>query len=97
MMQCDYFILTALAGRHAIWKSTATIETIVERELLKAAEYFRDRDQEVYDAINKTLLDELQHKELGETHANYPSSLDPLVISAATVSASVSKKLAEKI
>jgi ubiquinone biosynthesis monooxygenase Coq7 len=92
-----YGFVTALGGRRAVWKSTAVIEGIVERELLEAAAFFRERDPEVFAAIHRILLDELQHKELGESHAPGEHELDGVVSSAAQAGATVSKTLAEKL
>lgn len=92
-----YGFFTALGGRQAVWKSTATIEAIVERELLVAAEFFRTRDPEVHAAIHTILLDELQHKELGQTQSAIAGKLDALVDSAAHAGATASKKLAERL
>lgn len=46
-----YGVLTALAGRRAIWRSTAVIEDIVERELTEAAAFFKEHDAEVCELI----------------------------------------------
>ncbi|CAN0481145.1 unnamed protein product, partial [Phaeothamnion confervicola] len=46
-----YGVVTALAGRRAIWRSTAVIEAIVERELKEAADFFEERDSEIHGAI----------------------------------------------
>ena len=92
-----YGFFTALAGRRAVWRSTAVIEGIVERELLEAASFFQARDPEVHSAIHSILLDELQHKEQGEAHSREGRKLDAIVDSAAQAGAAASKKLAEKL
>ena len=92
-----YGFITALGGRRAIWKSTAVIEAIVERELLDAAAFFEGSDPEVHAAIHRILLDELQHKQAGELRSEGVGSLDSVVSTAAQVGAAASKKLAEKL
>jgi ubiquinone biosynthesis monooxygenase Coq7 len=92
-----YGALTALGGRRAVWKSTAVIENVAERELLKAAAFFQDRDREIYDAIQTILIDERQHKERGQESILGAGSIEGLVESAARASTKVSKTLAEKL
>lgn len=92
-----YGFLTALFGRRAVWKSTAVIEAIVEKELLEAAEFFRERDSEVYGAIHRILLDELEHKEQGLAASADRASADALIESIAAGGAAAAKKLAEKL
>lgn len=92
-----YGFITALGGRQAVWKSTAIIEGIVERELLEAAAFFETRDYEVHSAIHKILLEELQHKEHGEANSMSTGKLDAVVRAAAKASALASKKIAEKL
>jgi|RhiMethySRZTD1v2_1073278.scaffolds.fasta_scaffold49365_4 ubiquinone biosynthesis monooxygenase Coq7 len=92
-----YGFFTALGGRKAVWKSTAVIESIVERELLQAAAFFATRDPEVHAAIRTILLDEIQHKRQGEANSPDTGKLGAVVGSAAQVGAATSKKLAERL
>jgi 3-demethoxyubiquinol 3-hydroxylase len=92
-----YGFLTALGGRTAVWKSTAVIEGIVERELLEAAKFFETRDPEIYAAIHAILLEELQHKGQGEANSQDAGKVGAVVGSAARASAAASKKLAERL
>jgi ubiquinone biosynthesis monooxygenase Coq7 len=92
-----YGVLTALGGRRAVWKSTAVIENVAERELLKAAAFFRERDPEVHNAIQTILIDERQHKERGQENILNAGKLEAFVGSAAQASTKVSKSLAEKL
>jgi ubiquinone biosynthesis monooxygenase Coq7 len=92
-----YGVATAMAGKRAIWKSTAVIEAIVEREMLEAASFFKEQDPEIYAAINRILIEELQHKQVGELQSQGVRVLDAVVSSAAQAGATASKKLAEKL
>jgi 3-demethoxyubiquinol 3-hydroxylase len=92
-----YGVLTALFGRRAIWKSTAVIEETVERELKVAAVFFEYTDYEVHSAIQLILLDELQHKQLGESGSQGAGPVDGAVSTAAKTGASISKNLAERL
>jgi len=92
-----YGVVTAMAGKRAVWKSTAVIETIVEREMLEAASFFQAYDPEIHAAIHRILVEERQHKQAGELQSQGVSSLDAAVISAANAGAAASKKLAEKL
>jgi 3-demethoxyubiquinol 3-hydroxylase len=92
-----YGLLTALGGRRAVWKSTAVIENVAERELLKAAAFFQDRDPEIYDAIQTILIDERQHKEQGQANILNSGGIEAVVGSAANAGTKVSKTLAEKL
>jgi ubiquinone biosynthesis monooxygenase Coq7 len=92
-----YGVFTALGGRKAVWKSTAVIEGIVERELLEAAAFFETRDLEVHAAIQTILLDELEHKRQGEANSLGVGSLAVAVDSVAQLGAAASKKLAERL
>jgi ubiquinone biosynthesis monooxygenase Coq7 len=92
-----YGVATALFGRRAIWKSTAVIEGIVERELMQAALYFENTDREVHGAMQRILVDELQHKQLAESRAPGAGSIDGVVSTAAKTGASVSKHLAGRL
>jgi len=92
-----YGFITALLGRRAIWKSTAVIEGIVEKELLDASEFFRTRDEQIYIAIHKILLDELQHKARAEANSQNKTDIDGLISPIAKAGANLSKKLAEKL
>lgn len=92
-----YGFMTALFGRRAIWKSTEVIEGIVEKELIKAAEFFDGKDQVIHTAIMEILEDELQHK--NDAHANClgVAATDKIIEPAAKTGAYLSKKLAEKL
>jgi ubiquinone biosynthesis monooxygenase Coq7 len=92
-----YGVATAMAGKRAIWKSTAVIEAIVERELLEAASFFKAQDPEIYAAINRILIEEIQHKQVGELHSQGVSVLDAVVKSVAQAGATASKKIAERL
>jgi len=92
-----YGIVTGLGGARAVWKSTAVIEGIVERELLEAARFFEQRDPEVFVVIQQILSDEVEHKRLGEAEAPGHKQRDSVVTSAAHAGASASKKLAERL
>lgn len=92
-----YGVATAMAGKRAIWKSTAVIETIVEREMLEAAAFFKTHDPEIHAAIHRILVEELQHKQAGELQSQGVGALDAVVSSAAQAGATASKKLAEKL
>lgn len=92
-----YGVTTALAGRRAIWRSTAVIEAIVERELNEAASYFQIRDPEVYEAIQQILIDELEHKLAGETNSPGVASIDRVVEPAARGGATAAKELAKRL
>lgn len=88
-----YGVFTALLGRNAIWKSTATIEAIVEKELIEAADSLKNDYFEIYTAIHKILIDEIQHKEAGEAY-NGQGRFDYAVSQTATYVAVLAKKLA---
>ncbi|WP_395703115.1 demethoxyubiquinone hydroxylase family protein [Aquabacterium sp.] len=92
-----YGVVTGLGGRRAIWKSTAVIEAIVERELREAATHFEHSDPEVHAAIHRILLDEMQHKLAGELQSPGDGPLDAAVGTAARAGAAASKRLAEKL
>jgi ubiquinone biosynthesis monooxygenase Coq7 len=92
-----YGFVTALGGRRAIWRSTAVIEGIVERELLEAAAFFEARDPEVHAAIHRILLDELEHKQAGERQSPGSAPLDEAVGAAARTGAAASKGIAGKL
>ena len=92
-----YGVATALVGKRAIWKSTAVIEAIVEREMLEAASFFQKYDPEIHAAIHRILVEELQHKQVGELQSQGVGALDAAVSSAARAGAAASKKLAEKL
>ena len=92
-----YGVVTALAGRRAIWRSTAVIEAIVERELNEAADYFRTRDPEVYQAIQQILIDELEHKLAGEANSPGVATIDKVVEPTARIGAAASKELAKRL
>jgi ubiquinone biosynthesis monooxygenase Coq7 len=92
-----YGALTALGGRHAVWKSTAVIEGIVERELLEAAAFFEVRDPEICAAIRRILLDEQEHKQQGEANSPSTGKVGTVIGSAAQIGAATSKKLAERL
>jgi ubiquinone biosynthesis monooxygenase Coq7 len=92
-----YGAVTALGGRRAVWKSTAVIEGIVERELLEAAAFFEDRDPEICAAIHRILLDEREHKQQGEANSLDAGKVDASVGVAAQIGAATSKKFAERL
>jgi 3-demethoxyubiquinol 3-hydroxylase len=92
-----YGALTALAGRRAIWRSTAVIESIVERELKAAADFFEHRDPEIHGAILKILAEEVAHMIAGENNSPGSSPVDGLVTPAARAGASAAKGLAERL
>jgi ubiquinone biosynthesis monooxygenase Coq7 len=92
-----YGIATGIGGPRAVWKSTAVIESIVEKELLEAAQFFQSRDPETYALIQLILEEETEHKRLGEAQAPGQKQLDGLVSSAAHAGATASKKLAERL
>lgn len=92
-----YGVVTALLGRRAIWKSTAIIEAIVEQELLAASEFFRAHDPQVSAAIEKILLDELQHKEQAQAQSLGWATIDAYIEPMAVAGAQLSKNLAEKL
>jgi len=92
-----YGVLTALGGRRAIWRSTAVIEGIVERELNQAALFFESRDDEVHRAIQSILQEELAHKTLGEANSPGDQALDKLVTPLAQAGAMTSKGLAKRL
>jgi ubiquinone biosynthesis monooxygenase Coq7 len=92
-----YGVLTALAGRRSVWRSTAAIEAIVERELTEAATFFKEKDAEVFSLIQKILAEEIQHKIAGEENSLGSKPIDRVIDPAANVGASVSKGLAERL
>lgn len=92
-----YGVLTALAGRRSVWRSTAVIEAIVERELTEAAEFFKDKDAEVFSLIQKILAEEVEHKLTGEEHSPGSRAIDKFIDPTAHAGASVSKSLAERL
>ncbi|WP_394559511.1 demethoxyubiquinone hydroxylase family protein [Aquipseudomonas alcaligenes] len=92
-----YGVITALAGRRAIWRSTAVIEAIVERELNEAAIYFQIGDPEVYQAIQQILIDELEHKLAGEANSPGAASIDRVIEPAARGGATAAKELAKRL
>jgi 3-demethoxyubiquinol 3-hydroxylase len=92
-----YGVLTGLAGRRAVWRSTAVIETIVERELEEAAQYFQGRDSEVHQAILEILAEEVAHKIAGSANSPGSAPVDDLVDSVARAGAITSKSLAERL
>jgi 3-demethoxyubiquinol 3-hydroxylase len=92
-----YGVLTAMAGRRSVWRSTAVIEAIVERELTEAAEFFKDKDSEVFSLIQKILAEEIEHKVAGEENSPGSAAIDRVIDPAANAGASVSKGLAERL
>ncbi|WP_398496241.1 demethoxyubiquinone hydroxylase family protein [Variovorax sp.] len=92
-----YGVVTAAFGRRAIWRSTAVIEEIVERELTEAARFFQSRDEEVYTAITVILEEELAHKQLGEKNSPGDRSIDKIVTPLADAGAATAKRLAERL
>ncbi|NJS37530.1 MAG: hypothetical protein HC765_15835 [Brachymonas sp.] len=64
-----YGIVTALAGRRAIWRSTAVIESIVTRELKVAADFFENRDSEIHQAILRILEEKAAHMAVGQNNS----------------------------
>jgi 3-demethoxyubiquinol 3-hydroxylase len=92
-----YGVITALGGRRAVWKSTAVIEGIVERELLQAEAFFVSRDPEIAASIRAILADEIEHKEQAERCAHSRGAAGVVVGAAAKVGAVASKKLAERL
>ena len=92
-----YGLFTALLGRRAIWKSTEIIETIVERELTEAAQFFEGRDATVHGTILRILEDERRHREEAQAHCPEAARVDTVVRPAAQGGALLSKKLAEKL
>ncbi|MCM3562513.1 demethoxyubiquinone hydroxylase family protein [Hydrogenophaga intermedia] len=92
-----YGVLTALGGRRAVWRSTAVIEGIVERELTEAARFFKGRDREVHRAIEVILQDELAHKTQGEANSPGEQAVDKFVTPLAKAGAQASKTFAERL
>jgi ubiquinone biosynthesis monooxygenase Coq7 len=92
-----YGVVTAAFGRRAIWRSTAVIEQIVERELLQASLFFKSYDEEVHNAIADILEEELAHKQLGEANSPGDHPSDRVVTPMAKAGATVSKGLAERL
>lgn len=92
-----YGVVTALAGRRAIWKSTAVIEGIVERELNEAARYFQTRDAEIHQAIQQILIDELEHKHAGEANSPGTAPIDGVIEPTAKGGAIAAKELAKRL
>jgi ubiquinone biosynthesis monooxygenase Coq7 len=92
-----YGFLTALMGRRAIWRSTAVIESIVEKELTAAAAFFEARDRRIYEAIQTILIDEVEHKERAAEASPGLGRVDAVVTPAAEKGAAVSKTLAERL
>jgi len=92
-----YGVVTALAGRRAIWRSTAIIESIVERELTEAGEFFKERDPEIFRTIHEVLAEEVAHKLAGEANSPGARSVDKIVAPAAKAGAAISKGLAERL
>ncbi|MBC7755418.1 MAG: hypothetical protein H7Z20_02025 [Bdellovibrio sp.] len=68
----------------------------VEKELIEAADSLKNDHFEIYTAIHKILLDEINHKEAGEAY-NSHGKLDSAVSQTATYVAILAKKLATKI
>jgi 3-demethoxyubiquinol 3-hydroxylase len=92
-----YGTLTALAGRRSVWRSTAVIESIVERELTEAAQFFEGKDPEVFALIEKIISEELAHKQTGEENSQGAAAIDKVIEPAARAGALVSKGLAERL
>lgn len=92
-----YGMVTGMGGPRAVWKSTAVIEAIVERELHDAAHFFEFRDPEVFATIQHVLRDEVEHRRAGEDEAPGYQPLDNIVSAAANAGASASKKLAGRL
>lgn len=92
-----YGVVTALAGRRAIWRSTAVIEAIVERELKEAADFFEERHPEIHGAILKILAEEVAHMLAGEANSPGSAPVDGLVDPVARAGALASKGLAEHL
>lgn len=92
-----YGVLTALGGRRAVWRSTAVIEDIVERELTEAARFFERRDSEVHRAIEAILQEELKHKQQGEANSPGEQRLDKVVTPLAKAGALASKGFAKRL
>jgi len=90
-------VLTALAGRRAVWRSTAVIESIAARELRAAAEFLESRDPEVHRAILAILTEEIAHMVAGESNSPGSAPVDGVVDPAARAGASVSKGMAERL
>lgn len=93
-----YGVLTALAGPRAVWRSTAVIESIVQRELQAAADFFEHRDPEIHGVILKILADEVAHMIAGEVNSPGSAAVDGLVVDpAARAGAMAAKHLAERL
>lgn len=92
-----YGVLTALGGRRAVWRSTAVIEDIVERELNEAAHFFEKWDSEVHRAIVTILQEELTHKHQGEANSPGEQPLDKIVTPLAKAGALASKGFAKRL
>ncbi|AXQ27199.1 hypothetical protein D0B54_00170 [Solimonas sp. K1W22B-7] len=91
-----YGVFTALFGRRAIWKSTAIIEGIVEKELTEAADFFQHRDATVHATILRILEDERQHKLEAQAHCPEAAAVDALIEPTAKGGAALSKTLAQR-
>lgn len=63
-------ILTALAGRKAIWVCTDSIESTVLHHLDWQLDFLSQHDTEAYDAVMSIKADEEEHQDFGQTHGS---------------------------
>lgn len=63
-------LLTALAGRNAIWVCTDSIESTVLHHLDWQLEFLENNDPEVHEAVQSIKADEEEHQEFGQNHGS---------------------------
>ncbi|CAC9488149.1 2-polyprenyl-3-methyl-6-methoxy-1,4-benzoquinol hydroxylase, coq7 type [uncultured Gammaproteobacteria bacterium] len=70
--------LTGILGRNAIWVCTNSIETTVLHHLDWQLKFLQENDSEAYDAVLSIKLDEEQHQEYGNQHAQISFIYKPI-------------------
>ncbi len=91
-----YGLLIGLLGPNAIWVSTATIESIVNKELDIASIFFKNKSNEIYDAVLAIKEDELKHQSFAAEKASFNSGIARFVRLSATQCAYLAKYIAAR-
>lgn len=89
-----YGLLIGLLGRNAIWVSTASIESIVNKELDQAAIFFKEKNIDIYNAVLDIQKDEVNHQQIASQQANFNGYLAQMISSFAQQCAYLAKFLA---
>lgn len=89
-----YGTFIGILGRNAIWVSTAKIENIVNKELDDAAEFFKEKNIDIYNAVLQIQKDELNHHDIAQQNANFNQPIAKMVTRIAQQCAYFAKFLA---